>query len=499
MTPLLLLSLLAAAPTRGDLERTVRDRFEAVGRTSPPIDATLSRAADELARRALAHGVENAASLLHVTAALSRQRGWDPNPVVVALRASSDVLGAELQKQDLGSEPTTHVGVGLAVGPERSAAIILLARRRIELAPFPRAFPKPVLSQRLCGVLAEGLDSAELFITRPQGAVERIPMPVPSGVEGPVSADSRCASLDFSTPGRHAVEVLASGARGPEVAALFFVDVGAVRAEAEDALPEPKDAQSARAVLLLRINALRLQMGLVPVQPDAELEAVAQAWAQRLADENFFSHVAPDGATLKQRLTNSGYKFSAAGENLGLSSGPLAAHFGIEHSPGHRNNLLEPGHRRLGLGLATRSDGLQVLVEVLAAPLQIAEEKDPLASVYASIAAERKRRKLPALATSAVLEGLAQAHVREALAKDLPKADLPGRPRLHQRAFELVEELSAVSVDVLVADAPRLGSESKNLATAGNRLVGVGLVKGDSPRFGPGRYWIVVIYGVPRE
>lgn len=491
MTPLLLLSLLAAAPTQGELERTVRDRFEAVGRTAPPIDPALSRAAGELARRALSHGVEDAASLLRVTSALSRQQAWDPNPVVVALRASTEAIGGELRKQDLGAEPSTHVGVGLAVGPERSAVIVLLARRRVELAPFPRVHPRPVSHQRLCGVLAEGLQSAELFVTRPQGAVERLPMPA--------SGASRCASLDFPTPGRHAVEVLASGPRGPEVAALFFVDVGAVQAESEDVLPEPKDASAARAVLLVRINALRLQMGLQPVQPDAALETVAQAWAQRLADEGFFSHVAPDGTTLKQRLTSSGYKFSAAGENLGLSSGPLAAHFGIEHSPGHRNNLLEAGHRRLGLGLATRSDGLQVLVEVLAAPVLGTEEKDPLGSVYASIAAERKRRKLPPMATSAVLEGLAQAHVREALTRDLPKAELPGRPRLHERAFELVEELSAVSVDVFVADAPRLGGESKNLATAGNRLVGVGLVKGDSARFGPGRYWIVVIYGVPRD
>lgn len=491
ITSLVALWLLCAAPTKVELERSVRDRFEAVGRTAPPIDAALSRAADELARRALSHGVEDAASLLRVTAALSRQQAWDPNPVVVALRAATESIGAELRKQDFSSEPSTHVGVGLAVGPERSAVIVLLARRKIELAAFPRAHAKPVGPQRLCGVLAEGLESAELFVTRPLGAVERVPMPA--------AGASRCASVDFPMAGRHAVEVLGTGPRGPEVAALFFVDVGVVRAEEEDALPEPRDALTARAVLLTRINALRLQMGVAPVQLDAELEAVAQAWAQRLADEGFFSHVAPDGTTLKQRLTSAGYKFSAAGENLGLSSGPLAAHFGIEHSPGHRNNLLEAGHRRLGLGLATRSDGLQVLVEVLAQPLQAVEVKDPLGSVYASINAERKKKKLPALVQSPVLEGLAQAHVREALARDVPKAELPGRPRLADRAFELVEELSAVSVDVLVADAPRLGGESKNLATARNRLVGVGLVKGDSPRFGEGRYWIVVIYGVPRE
>ncbi len=491
MTSALLIALLCAAPVKAELERTVRDRFEAVGRTAPPIDAALSRAADELARRALSHGVEDAAGLLRVTAALSRQRGWDPSPVLVGLRASTGSIGAELKKQDLGEEPTSHVGVGLAVGPEVSAVIILLARRRIELSPFPRAHGKPVGDQRLCGELAPGLLSAELFVTRPQGAVERLPMPI--------AGQARCASIDFPTVGRHAVEVLATGPRGPEVAALFFVDVGPVRAEEEDALAEPKDATSARAVLLLRINALRLQMGHAPVQLDAELEVVAQAWAQRLADENFFSHIAPDGNALKQRLTNAGYPYTAAGENLGLSSGPLAAHFGIEHSPGHRSNLLEPQHRKLGLGLARRSDGLQVLVEVLAAPLEVKEDADPLGTLYASIAAERKRKKLPALVQSPVLEGLAQAHVREALAKDTPKAELPGRARLSERAFELVDSLSSVSVDVLVADTPRLAGESKNLSAATNRQVGVGLVKGDSPRFGRGRYWIVVIYGAQRE
>lgn len=490
MTPLLLLALLSAAPTKPALERTVRDRFEAVGRSAIPIDPALSRAADELARRALTHGVEDATGLLRVTAAISRQSAWDPNPVVVALRASTEKIAEELAKQDLGNEPSTHVGLGLAVGPERSAVIVLLARRHMDLESFPRAFPKPVGEQKLCGTLREPLQTAELFVTRPDGAVERLPMVASKG--------QVCGTVDFRTAGRHAVEVLGTGPRGPEVAALLFVDIGTVRADAEDALPEPPDPKTARAVLTSRINALRLQMGLVAVKYDPELEGVAQAWAQRIATENFFSHVAPDGSNLKQRLTAVGYKFTAAGENLGLSSGPLAAHFGIEHSPGHRNNLLEGTHRRLGLGLAKRSDGLVVLVEVLAAPTEEVAEGDPLASVYASIAAERKRRKLPPMKVSPVLESLAQAHVRDALAKDIPKAELPGKAKLHQRAFDLMEELASVSVDVFVADSPRLGAESKNLAVADNSVVGVGLVKGDSERFGPGRYWIVVIYGVIR-
>lgn len=493
MTSLLVLSILCAAPTRDELARTVRDRFEAVGRSAPPLDAALSRAADELAKRALVHGVEDASSLLRVTSALSAQSAFDPNPVVVALRASTSALSGELKKQDLGKEPTTHVGVGLAVGPERSALIVLLAQRRIELSPFHRTHPKPVGAQKLCGRLMDELDSAEVFITRPQGVVERLPMPV----DPPTS--SRCAMVSFGTAGRHAVEVLANGPRGPEVAALFFVDVGAVRNDAEDFWAEPHDFRVAQAQLLARINALRVQMGRLPVQLDEQLGTVAQAWAQRLADEVFFSHVAPDGNTLKQRLTAAGYEFSAAGENLGLSSGPLAAHFGIEHSPGHRSNLLEASYQKLGLGLATRADGLVVLVEVLAHPIQVESSDKPLEALYASLASERARLKLPALTPNSTLERLAQAHAKEALAKDLPKAEIPGRPRLHDRAFELIDELSAVSVDVFVADAPRLTRESKNLATPTNRWVGVGLVKGDSKTFGRGRYWVVVIYGVPSE
>ncbi|MFT3708932.1 MAG: CAP domain-containing protein [Archangium sp.] len=492
IAPLLAVVVLSAAPSRETLEHTVRDRFEAVGRSAPPVDAALSRAADELARRALTNGVEDATSLLRVTAAISRQRAWDPNPIVVALRAPTDVIAVELGKQDLGSEPSTHVGIGFAEGKERSAIIVLLARRRIELSSFPRSFVKPGATQKLCGTLQEPLTSAELFVTRPEGSVERLAM------KG--TGEDRCVNVEFPTRGRHAVEVLGNGPRGPEVAALFFVDVGprGTVSETEDALPEPEDDTAARAVLTTRINALRMQMGLQPVQPDTELQAVAQAWAERLARENFFSHVAPDGNTLKQRLTDAGYKFAAAGENLGLSSGPLAAHFGIEHSPGHRNNLLEPGHRRIGLGLATRSDGLKVLVEVLAAPVNTVEEKDPIGTLYASIAAERKRRKLGPLKQSTVLESLAQAHVRAALKLDLPKAELPDQPKISDRAFEMMDELGSVAVDVFISDTPKLGAESKNLGASDNSLVGVGLVKGDSPRFGPGRYWIVVIYGVAR-
>ncbi|MEW5743784.1 MAG: CAP domain-containing protein, partial [Myxococcota bacterium] len=280
---------------------------------------------------------------------------------------------------------------------------------------------------------------------------------------------------------------------------LFFVEVGAVGDTDDELMVEPATASDARARLLARINALRLRMGLVPLQADAALDAVAQAWAERLAREGFFSHVAPDGSDLKGRLSKAGYRFTAAGENLGSSSGPLAAHFGIEHSPGHRKNLIEPGHRRLGIGLAARPDGLTVLVEVLAAPLDAVDpSSNPLKAAYDAIAAQRAKRGLAPLKLSAALEGLAQGHARAALAAQLPKAEIPGQAPLHERAFSLVDEAKAVSVDVFVADSPALIADSKNLAEPRNALVGVGLARGSSQKYGDDRYWIVVIYAATR-
>jgi uncharacterized protein YkwD len=488
----LLVALLSAAPSDEALQRAVAARFEAAGRQTPPQEPELERAARAIARHALGAGVIDAAGLLRVTAAISRAGGWDPNPLAVLVRAPSDELIATLARQVSTDEPVTAMGTALVLEGDRGAAVALLARRRMQLFPFARRHTAPPSApQRLCGKLLPPLATADVFVTRPSGDVDSTPMTP--------AAQGLCAPLTFPTPGRHAVEVLARGPRGPEVAALFFVEVGAVGDTDDELMVEPSTPMDARAQLLARINALRLRMGLAPLQADPALDAVAQAWAARLASEGFFSHVAPDGSDLKSRLTTAGYRFASAGENLGTSSGPLAAHFGIEHSPGHRKNLIEPGHRRLGIGLAQRPDGLTVLVEVLATPADALDASgDPLKAAYDAISTARARKGLPPLKPNLALEALAQGHARAALAAQIPKADIPGQAPLHDRAFSLVDEAMSVSVDVFVADSPTSIIDSKNLAEPRNALVGVGMAKGSSRKYGGDRYWIVVIYAATR-
>jgi uncharacterized protein YkwD len=294
------------------------------------------------------------------------------------------------------------------------------------------------------------------------------------------------------------VELLARGPRGPEVTALFFVTVGDVKADPLAGIaPEPATAAEARAQVLERTNALRSSQHVDALAADSALDAVAQAYAERMAKEGFFGHVAPDGVDLAHRLEVLRYPYDRAGENLGMAKGPVAAHFGIEHSPGHRKNLLEPAYTVLGVGLSKNASGNTLLVEVLAKPVEVS--KDPLEDAYSAIEKARKQKGLPRLSKSPVLESLALEHAAAALKEDLPKTVLPGKKRLHDRAFELLDTAAAVSVDMFVAQAPTAITQSKNLVDAKNALVGVGLVKGDSPKYGPGRYWIVVVYASTRE
>jgi uncharacterized protein YkwD len=128
------------------------------------------------------------------------------------------------------------------------------------------------------------------------------------------------------------------------------------------------DAQRA---IVERINAVRAIYGVPPLEADPALNGVAQSYAERMGKENFFAHVGPDGSDLQSRLQRAGYPYRAAAENLGLAGGPIAAHFSIERSPGHRRNLIEGAYTRVGVGVAfvNRSGGAQVLVtEVLATP-----------------------------------------------------------------------------------------------------------------------------------
>ena len=478
---------LADGETRALLH--VRQTFERIGRSSPVSDPALTQAARALAREGLLATAE-AASGARIGLAVSEAGGWDPNPRLVLIRSwpTQTTLHAFLQRNDFASEAATHAGLALVADDDHTVLALLLADRKAQVQPFPRKVEKAPSHQKLCFELRAPLGRPSVFVTRPSGAVDRL-----QDISG--RGATRCVPVTFQVNGRHALEVLGDGAEGPEVAAMFSVDVGPVSPglAAESARgPEPTTPAEARARLLARVNVLRAAGGVATVEPDPKLDAVAQAYADRMAAQRFFAHVSPDGDALPDRLETAGYAYQTSGENLGMASGPMAAHAAIEESPGHRKNLLDPAFERMGFGLSRQArdggSGSEVLlVELLATPAR--SGVDPVAAAYARLGAERAALKLPALQRSAALEDIAVRQAKAALARDDPRA-----PDIDGQVFGTLAEARAASADLYVARDLAALPQSRGLREARYSLVGIGAVRGDSATYGKGRYWVVVIY-----
>jgi uncharacterized protein YkwD len=58
------------------------------------------------------------------------------------------------------------------------------------------------------------------------------------------------------------------------------------------------------------------------------------------------------------RIQNAGYLFSSAGENVAYGFGDAAAVMsGWMNSEGHRQNILNPNYKEIGIGYAQGADG----------------------------------------------------------------------------------------------------------------------------------------------
>ncbi|NTX02319.1 CAP domain-containing protein [Myxococcus sp. CA040A] len=484
----------AESMERQAAQHVVRE-FERVGRRAPTEDSALSVAARRLAHDALSGVFTGAPDLFTLTEAVSDAGAADPAPRALVIRAwaHAHALESLRARTDLNSDRATHFGVGVALVDKRAALVTLVSDRKAELKPFPRVMPGERAVQTLCGRLNPPLHAPEIYVTRPDGEVVIVPL-TRRGTEG----SDFCTRLDFLKPGTYTVEVVAQGDAGPEVTSLFLTQIGEVRLRGErENNVEPTTEEGARSALHERINALRRAHGLVELMPDPVLERVAQGYSTRMTTEGFFAHIAPDGSTLTRRLPP-GSRYGRAGENLGQAAGPLAAHFGIEHSPGHRRNLLDPGFRFMGVGVVLRtvaggrSEATVTEVFTAASPAS-ADPQNPQQDAYDALARWRAAKKLPPLARSQALESLALAHARHALELDQPAAQ-PGEAPLHERVFRVLPDAGTASVDFFVVSDPAALPESRSVTEATNNRVGVGVVRGDSKRFGAKQYWVAVIY-----
>ena len=143
------------------------------------------------------------------------------------------------------------------------------------------------------------------------------------------------------------------------------------------AAPEP--ARGAQEVLAL-INAARATPRRCGSQSfaaspalaaSASLEGVARAHAEDMARRGYFDHTGADGSSPPQRVTQGGYAWRVAGENLAL--GRMTAREAVDGwlaSPGHCANIMDPRFTETGVALAAgrERDRPTYWVQTFAAP-----------------------------------------------------------------------------------------------------------------------------------
>ena len=99
-------------------------------------------------------------------------------------------------------------------------------------------------------------------------------------------------------------------------------------------------------------NEKRAQNGLVPLSTNSVLSQAAQAKGADMLNKGYWAHVAPDGTQPWKFFIDFGYKYRYAGENLARDfSNPASAVDAWMNSPSHKENLLSPKYKEIGVAV----------------------------------------------------------------------------------------------------------------------------------------------------
>ncbi len=385
----------------------------------------------------------------------------------------------------------THIGGSAERIRGGVVVLIALSRRHLTMAPVPRSLPGPVRLP-VEGRLAPGFLRPELAQTLPDGGTRLLPL-------GPGPDFS--AAADLGSAGRHRLEIMAEGPRGPQVIVNFPVFVGVAADDAVETPEGPRRAlkpDQAQARLVDLVNRDRAAAGLEPLLFDPELSAAALGHSENMRRENFVAHLSPTTGGPEERLIRAGIVTDLAAENIGRGSDPGEIHKGFMDSPGHRAAILLPGVTHVGIGVsaAKRGETADYIVTELFIRRIPPLGNDARALLAGEIFASRELDGLPQLREDPGLSELAGEAVRSFLDEpQLSQDEVMGR--LRQR-LEQRPETGASAIAVLIAAGSiREGFERMEIDAgtwAKVRRVGFGIAQGTRPGLVPNAIVMVLVF-----
>jgi len=114
-----------------------------------------------------------------------------------------------------------------------------------------------------------------------------------------------------------------------------------------------KAAVSAGSLIALA-NSSRAQAGLGDLSNNSQLESAAFAKANDMLEKDYFAHTSPEGKTPWDFIKEAGYGYVYAGENLAIGYTDAAElHNAWMNSPSHRDNILNPNFKEIGIAVAS--------------------------------------------------------------------------------------------------------------------------------------------------
>lgn len=147
---------------------------------------------------------------------------------------------------------------------------------------------------------------------------------------------------------------------------------GAAEEEAKNYCEFPTDQYRLSGDLLELVNRARMDEGLLPLSVDEALTEVAGDYACEMIESEFFSHESPKThLNPGDRLTRAGYIYFTMGENLAVGQDSAQDVFDDwMTSPEHRDNILSPSWREIGIAVRSTPSGEYYWVQEFADPVK---------------------------------------------------------------------------------------------------------------------------------
>lgn len=99
-------------------------------------------------------------------------------------------------------------------------------------------------------------------------------------------------------------------------------------------------------------NEKRINSGLAPLEENSQLSQAARTKGADMLARGYWAHASPDGSQPWKFFTDAGYRYRYAGENLARDfSDPNSAVEAWMSSPSHKENLLSPKYKEIGIAV----------------------------------------------------------------------------------------------------------------------------------------------------